>query len=405
MIGPTYARTADATSDVIRSAAPGHPWHTEGTINHEGEGRPMPTTRIIRLSTLVMLGCFAAACESTTGPVVDLDFDAAAADYSALDTLFASAGWSGFQALGTRTPFGAAGAAIGAVSSLEGSARPQDSRTFAVRLARRMRDAMTATAGPAAAPLISDTHRGKTFVYDPTLDEYALDATRAGAPATGVRFIIYEVDASGTPIVDEEIGYADLIDEGDASAEDVALRLVVVADSVTVLDYATTLDIGLVQGTLTVEGFLQGANGSRLDFDIAAVGTHFVGYSTLDLTFDLEVAARGFSIVGTVTGVQEGVEGEGDVDLTVRHRSHSVRLDVSGSGGNLDGSVYVDGQLFATVDGPAATPTILSADGDALTTAEMLVLHHIVDVVEDVFDFLEDLVDPVDEIVLLGVVL
>jgi hypothetical protein len=185
----------------------------------------------------------------------------------------------------------------------------------------------------------------------------------------------------------------------------VALRLLVVADSVTVLDYATTLDLGIVQGALTVEGFLQGPNGARLDFDIEAVGTHFVTYSTLDLTFELAVLARDFSIVGEVVGVRDGVEGEGDVDLTVQHRSHSVRLDVNGSAGVLDGSVFIDGALFATIDGPAATPTILSADGDALTTAETLVLLHVVDVVEDIFDFLEDLVDPVDEIVVLGVIL
>jgi len=365
----------------------------------------MPATRITRLGALAALGLFVAACESSTGPVIDLDFDAAAADYSALDTLFASAGWSGFQALGTRTPFGAASAAFDAVSSLEGAARPANGRAFAVQLAHGMRDAVAANGGPARSPIISSTHRGKTFVYDPTLDEYALDPARSGAPAAGVRFVLYEVDTAGAPIVAEEIGYADLIDEGDTSAEDVALRLLVVANSTTLLDYATTLDLGLVQGTLTVEGFLQGDDGGRLDFEIAAVGTHFVGYSTLDVSFDLEVAARGFSIAGNVTGVQEGVDGEGDVDLTVRHRSHSVRLDVSGAEGELDGAVYIDGALFATVKGPTASPTILSADGDALTTGETLVLLHIVDVAEDVFDFLEDLVDPVDEIVILGVIL
>ncbi|MEQ1856108.1 MAG: hypothetical protein ABL963_06550 [Longimicrobiales bacterium] len=364
----------------------------------------MPTTRMIRLSSLAVLGLFAAACESSTGPVIDLDFAAASADYEVVDSIFATPAWSGFQALGTRTPFGVSPAALEAVSSLDGAARG-NGRSFALQLARRMHDAVLSGGRPAMTPIISNTHRGETFVYVPALDEYAVDSTRTGAPATGVRFVVYEVDSAGIPIVTEEIGYADLIDEGDTSAEDVALRLVVVANSVTVLDYATTLDLGLVQGTLTVDGFVQGANGVRLDFAIEAVGTHFVNYSTLDLNFDLAVDARDFSITGEVVGVREGVEGEGDVDLTVQHRSHSVRLDVNGSAGILDGSVFVDGQLFATIDGPAATPTILSADGDALTTAEVLVLHHIVDVVEDIFDFLEDLVDPVDEIVILGVIL
>lgn len=362
------------------------------------------TTRTLRLGALTAIACFAAACESTTAPDFGLDFDEAAADYATLDTLFASAGWAGFQALEGRTPFGASGAAIEAVASLELSARPHGGRTFALQLASRMRDVVASGGTPALAPIISGTTRGKTFVYDPTLGEYVL-STRTGAPATGVRFILYDVDLTGTPIVGEEIGYADLIDEGDASAEDVALRLVVVANSVTVLDYATTLDLGLLQGTLTVEGFVQGEDGPRLDFDIEATGTHFPSYSTLDVSFDLAVDARDFAIVGSVSGVREGVEGEGDIDLTVRHGSRSLRLDVTGTGGQLNGAFSIDGSLFATVAGPASNPTILSADGDPLTTAEIIVLHHIVDVVEDVFDFLEDLVDPVDEIVILGVIL
>jgi hypothetical protein len=363
----------------------------------------MSIPRMTRLSTLAALAAFAAACESTTGPEVRLDFESAAADYAAIDSLFASDGWAGFQALGARTPYGASPAAIEAVASLSGSAEAHTGRAFAVGLAERMRAA--STSGAALSPIISETHRGSTFVYDPALDRYAVDSTRTDAPANGVRFVVYDVDEGGTPIVAEEIGYADLIDEGDASAEDVALRLVVVANDVTVLEYATTLDIGLGQGSLTVAGFVQGDNGARLDFDIAATGRHFFGYSTLDLEFDLAVEARDFSIAGRVSGVQEGVEGEGDVDLMVQHGSHSVRLDVSGENGILDGAVSIDGALYATIDGPAANPTILSADGDALTTEEMLVLWHIVDVVEDIFDFLEDLVDPVDEIVVLGVIL
>ena len=365
----------------------------------------MTTTRIIRLSTLATLAGLAAACESTTAPDFGLDFGAAASDYATVDTLFASAGWAGFEALGARTPFGASPAAMEAVASLGLSADEGSGRAFALALAHRMREAVASGARPALAPIISGTYRGATLVYDPTLDQYVVDSLRTGAPATGVRFVLYEVDLGGTPILAEEIGYADLIDEGDTSDEDVALRLVVVANDLTVLDYATTLDLTLTQGALTVEGFLQGENGLRLDFDIEAVGTHFFNQSTLEVTFDLGVDARDFRITGTVSGIQEGIEGEGDVDLLVRHGSHSIRLDVSGVAGQMEGSVFVNGGSFATVSGSAANPTILSASGEPLTTGEILVLRHIIDVVEDVFDFLEDLVDPVDEIVILGIIL
>ena len=43
--------------------------------------------------------------------------------------------------------------------------------------------------------------------------------------------------------------------------------------------------------------------------------------------------------------------------------------------------------------------------GEPLTLGEGLVLHRIVDTIEDVFDFFEDLIDPIDELVILGMLL
>jgi len=356
--------------------------------------------RTARLFSLMTITAVVAACGETTAPDLglELDTDAAAADYEALESLFASEGWAGFEALGTRTPWGGSPAGADAVAGL---ASARASRPFAVQLAERL----TASAGsPALAPVI-DTYRGSTFVYDPELDEYVVDAERDGAPANGVRFVIYDVDLLGVPIDTDEIGHADLIDEGDESDEDVALRLVVVAHDETVLDYRTTVDLTLTSGAITVAGFLQGENGPRLDFDIAAVGTRVFDHSTLEVEFDLSVDARGFRIVGTVSGVEDGPEGEGDVDLLVQHGDRSIRVDVTGSDGEVDGSVFLDGQLFATVSGESGSPTILSADGEALTPGQTFVLLRVMDILEDVFDFLEDLVDPVDEIVFLGLLL
>ncbi|MGE0158519.1 MAG: hypothetical protein AB7T31_03850 [Gemmatimonadales bacterium] len=361
----------------------------------------MPTIRKIRLLSLVASAAFAAACGESTAPDfgVALDTDAAAADYAAFDSVFATDGWAGFAALGARTPWSAAPAAIDAVAGLS---RAPSGRQFAVQLARRL--AAGAAGAPALAPVI-DSYRGATFVYDADLGEYVVDPARTGAPSNGVRFIVYEVDLLGVPVGDEEIGHADLIDEGDDSAEDVALRLVVVTGDGTVLDYRTTVDLTLTQGAITVTGYLQGEHGLRLDFDIEAVGTQLLDHTTLDIQFDLGVDARDFRIEGSVHGIEDGPEGEGDVHLVVQHRDRSIRLEVSGSEGQVDGSVFLDDRLFATVSGDADDPTILSAEGEALTSGQIFVLLHVMDVVEDVFDFLEDLVDPVDEIVFLGLIL
>lgn len=366
----------------------------------------MPTSTLRSSRFLLLpLALLVAACGESTAPDVDamLDSDAVLADYDVVESLLASPDWQAFQVLGGRTPFSGSAAGVEAVAALEAVAGPGGARAFAADLSSRLADA--AATAPAGAPIVSETHRGVTFVYDPEADEYVVDSEREGAPATGVRFVLYEVDLAGIPILEEEIGHADLVDEGDGSAEDVALRLTVVTHGDTVLDYRTTLDIGLVWGEITVSGFLQDHGGARLDFDIDARGEHATSGSKLDITFDLGVESRGFSISGSVSGAEEGGTGEAEVALTVTHRRHTLDVDMTGAAGGLDGSIVLDGDLFATVTGNADNPTIISADGDPLTLAEALVLHRVVDTVEDIFDLLEDLVDPVDEIVLVGLVL
>jgi hypothetical protein len=358
-----------------------------------------------RLTTILAVAGFAAACDAGTGPALrtDLDTDAALEDYEAMRTALESAEFLGFRALAGRTPFGGAPAAIDAVGGLTAPQTADGGRAFALALFRRIR-ASGALTRASAAPIISGIHRGRTFVYDRETDRYVVDPDREGAPATGVRFIVYEVDQTGDPIVEQERGWADLIDEGDDSAEDIALRLTAVEGSATVIDYAATLDLNGDQGELTVRGFLQGDD-VRLDFDIEAVGTDEGGTETLDLAFELRVDARDFSVSGSVAGLDESGQGRGRIDVTVRHREASIRADVSGDQGVLDGTIYLNGDVFATVSGTEGDLVFQGNDGEALTWAELLVLRHIFDSIEDVFDLLEDLVDPVDELVVLGVIL
>lgn len=360
--------------------------------------------RLIRLATIAAVGTFAAACESSTEPDLGMEIDtqAALADYEALEAVLGSDELAGFQALGNRGPFGAA-PAMGVVAGMRAPSHLDGGRAFALDLVRRIHES-EAVSGPSAAPIISDTHRGVTFVYDPEIDDYAPDFEREGAPETGVRFITYELDLAGFPIVEEQSGHMDLIDEGDGSSEDIILHLIVVHDDVIALDYRTTLDDTDEGRALTVAGFLFGDN-VRLDFDIRATGTEYEGETKLDISFDLGVEARDFSIVGRVRGIEDDDDGPGAVELTVSHRQTSIRIEVAGDAGIIEGTVFVNGDVFATVLGPEDEPTFLGAGGDPITVEEMLVLHRIFDSVEDVFDFLEDLLDPVDDLVFLGIVL
>lgn len=349
-----------------------------------------------------------AACdESATAPTADRAFDAEGVltDFEALETTLATDGLASFQALTGRTPFGegtpgAAALRLGSALSTAGASGV--GQPYAARLLHRARIARAATRA-AGAPVISEGARGTTFVYDPQADRYVAAPERDGAPATGVRFVLYEVDPAGRPVVEREVGYADLIDEGDDSAAAVALRLDVVVDGASVMEYRTTLDGDDGTGTLTVAGFLQDAD--RLDFDIVAAGSREGGREVVDLDFDLHLDARDFHIEGRVRGLENSTGGEGFVDITLRHGEDTLRLDMTTAGGELTGAVTANGATFATVSGPEDDPTFVSGDGDPLTGTELLVLRHLADAVEDVFDLVEDLVDPVDDVVILGILL
>lgn len=360
-----------------------------------------------RITVAAVAALAAAGCGVTDVPEVGPDFDAEAAmaDYEAMEAAMASEDLSAFQALGGRTPFGSSPAAIDAMADFTRAGEDEDSRAFVMGFARKLMAASSARSeGPALGPIISGWHRGTTFVYDPDVDEYQPDLTLTGAPETGVRFILYEVDAQGIPIVEEEVGYADLIDEGDGSAEDIVLRLSVVIGGEVLIDYRTTLDHDATSGALTVDGFFVGDD-VRLDFDIGIAFSSADGAEEGELTFEIEVADRNFAIVGTVSGIEEEDDGMGSVNLRVSHGAHELIVDMVGENGELDGTIFIDGEAFATVTGPEEDPVIADPDGEPLTVSELRVLHHVVHIVGDVFQFLEDMLDPVDDIVLLGFIL
>jgi hypothetical protein len=307
-----------------------------------------------------------AACQDSSGPgsLNQLNTSAALADYQAMDAVRESAGWRGFQMAAPQM-----GAKMGLVRG-----------DVAIGM----------------IPLISDGNRGKTFVYDATQDRWVIDPAQTAAPANGVRFITYEPNGA-KPDPTRPIGYADLIDMGDATAG-IALRLVVVEGTLTILDYQTTLEGSEGSGHITVEGFIQNTR-DKLDFDIDVTGSNSGGVERGDILFELGMASRAFSVTGEVHGEkQNGVENAG-VDLHVRHGSNSFTVDIENNAGTLDGTIRLNSSPFALVSGPAQQPVFKRPDGSNITGAEALVLWRIADVSEDVFDLFEDLVDPIAELV------
>jgi hypothetical protein len=348
----------------------------------------------------VLLLAIVAACSGTTEPRTPgkLNTDAALADYSAMDGVLQSTGWKNFQMTASgMTAMGVTNATASVAAGALANLRPAaNSRAAATAMASFVAN------GTAGIQLISAGNLGKTFIYDGQGHRWVVDSTRTGAPANGVRFITYE--AKGTePDPTKPTGYADLIDEGGTSAG-IALRLVVVEGTFTILDYHTTLDGSNGIGHVTVDGFLQNQN-DKLEFDVDVQGGNTNGVDRGDITFDLAIASRSFHVEGDVHSEKSNGVEHSTVDLTVQHGDASFAVNVANDSGALSGGVKLNGAPFATVSGRDGAPVFKTPSGGDLSPAEGLVLWKIFDITEDVFDLFEDLIDPIDDLIILAFIL
>jgi hypothetical protein len=315
--------------------------------------------------------------------------------------VLASSGWKSFQLTAGKlnvAKFGSAPDAAARVVVALRSAASGDSREFAAALANVANSLESA----ASIPLISATNRGKTFVYDAQRHDWVVDPARAGAPSNGVRFITYEPKGA-EPDPSRPIGHADLIDLGDSSAG-IALRLIVVEGSLTVLDYRTTVEGNDGSGHVTVQGFVQN-NRDKLDFNIDVRGQKTLGVEKADITLDLGIAAREFEVSGEVHGEKRNGSESGSVDLSVRHGAASFQVHLANGGNALTGTIDLNHALFARVSGTPTAPVFKNPSGDPINGAEALVLYRIFDISEDVFDLFEDLVEPIAGLLIMAVIL
>ncbi|MGQ0767396.1 MAG: hypothetical protein ACT4OZ_17235 [Gemmatimonadota bacterium] len=343
------------------------------------------------------------ACEQATGLDADarLDTEQVLDDYKAMQDVFATSGWAGLQALGGRTPLATSGT-VRSLRGLPSLAQRGTGREFATGFFRELRSARSGNT--AAVRVISATHLGKTLVYDPGADRYVI-SNRTGAPANGARFVLYETAAGGRPIVSEEIGYADLIDEGANSGSAIVLKLVVVQDGRTLIEYRTRADLGAETAELDVNGYVQDVKGNKLTFSIGVDARNSSGETLIDADFDISLHPNDLQATGRVRGVRENNGGGGKIDLTIRHGANRLVVVMEEKNGQLEGVIRFNGNVFATASGDPRSPTLRNGNGQPLTDGELAVVALVVVWADDVFNLVEDLVRPVGGLLLLGWIL
>jgi hypothetical protein len=248
---------------------------------------------------------------------------------------------------------------------------------------------------PAAAAIFPDTVRGKTFVWDTIAVRYVA-STAAGAPANGVRFVLYAtrppVSEPSRPLI--AMGYADLTDQSTSSAA--VLGVVVVGGTApTPVTYAsyTVARSAAPEREWAVVGFVtDGA--TLLDFTSAVSSTSTV--LTVQTAVDDATDHTHVSETGTLSRTWEN---SADFSLTsgaeIVRAVGSVALDTTGHTlGSGSVGVTVSGQPFATITIAAAGPSYSGATGVQLTSADEAALANLFGAWLSLFAAVTVLTDP-----------
>lgn len=345
------------------------------------------------LAALALVGLMT-ACGGGDNNAPDAPFDPAGttSDLAAVEASFDSDAMAGFASaapwISTTLGETQAAAALRAAPSKMMAASKAGSRTWAGAVAR----VYTQPAGgmrplsPRAA--ILDEHLGVTFTRNAETLEYEA-SDRNGAPANGVRFIVYAVNPiSGQPVTPlQEVGYADVeITSGTTSG---SIRIELVSDDVTYLDYTVAATGSQSQITVGVAGFV--SNGEdRVNFDLDTQ----IDLADEVITFDyvLIVPTRGNFRLEYDQRITEATV-TSSLEMRGPHGTVAIAGSQTQSGGTYE--VEVNGDAFATITVTTGQdPVITGADGEPLTEEELDALQDVFLVFLGGFDFFEDLLDP-----------
>ena len=350
--------------------------------------------RLKKLSALSLVVVFGlAACSDSTNPGEAFDPTESAADLAAVSSAFGTDVYQSLAAMGDGFGSVAAAPALAAQVVNAGwltASSPQQWEMYGGEIAEAFSSAS------AAALLIPDSFRGRTYEYQ--AEGWFYNASRTGAPANGIRFILYEVNPiTGAPGA-TEIGYVDVLDE---STETVAVvRLSVWSADVEYVNY-TVSATGLIGSiAFDIEGFVTDGT-TQVDFSLnhSIDATFATAQASID--YQIDVPSRDFSISASMVIAFDAETEAGSITLEASFTQGANNVVIQGSfdsqtnGGSLE--VLVNGNLFATITMSGETMTIVGPDGAELSQEHMQALGQITDALGDVFDdTFDNLFNPVE---------
>ena len=365
---------------------------------------------------------FAVACGDGAGPRLAQLTDPAstAAKVNAVDSVFSVPTIDAFTSIGDLIDPATGLAPAGSLLRATQPEAPGPRLSGYAGAAQRYREFSNLNLSPSnTLGLIPDELKGKTFEWDIAAHHYVV-TDRPGAPADGVRFILYAINPitrrPAEPLV--EVGYVDLIDLSvDATR---SLRIVVagVGGDPVYVDYTVAGTVATDLFTASAIGFIwngeSGDASKRLEFDLSAELTR--ASFTFDASLSLDHPAVTITETTTATKSATGVVLE--IDFTFEDATQKVRLvgsvtvindDRQADGHRDDGpgrhdddgivtadlTVYVNDGVFATIKGTSPDIEILGADGQPLSAEELHALRELFRLPARVFSFFQDLLHPV----------
>jgi hypothetical protein len=329
-----------------------------------------------------------AACgKDPVAPKSPADPEATAAELAALTAVFNVAPLQSLSAVsGSISPSAPAPlsalALAGSTNPLTRSARlqPYAHRIDGARLFSRLVPQMSVSG---VAALFPPALQGKTFEWNFGTLQYEVTA-RAGAPGTGVRFILYAINEltgmPAEPAPGTEVGYIDLIDETGSGSPKLHVIVAGVGGSPVYVNYTVTLATQSASSVkITTAGYITNGAGSpdslRFNGAITASGSTSSVSVTEDVSFDVnsrDVHVRSWQRV-TFTQTTLSLR----ISFRFEHGGEVVTLDgtlnVDDTNQTVSGTftAKVDGGLYATctVTGTSNTYslTCTGADADGLS--------------------------------------
>lgn len=261
------------------------------------------------------------------------------------------------------------------------------------------------SAAAAAGWVIPDSVLATTYTYDPACNAGAgcyKPSALTGAPATGVRFMLYAVNPVNHTVTDPltPVGCADVTDEStSASALKLHLRAYITGNACTALntpliDYTASATItmtgNLVTGA-TVNAAGSVSNGTtQVDFDLTRAFSLATGL-TLDYSLSAPSAGVDVQFQGSFTFAQQG-----SITLTITNGGNTTVVSLTGTLASVTGTIKHNGVVVVNVSGSQSNWTFTSATGDALTDAQVAALRKVSDFTDRLLTHVNRMMGPAD---------